>query len=181
MKIYTKKGDKGTTSLIGGKTISKSDLRIQAYGSVDELNSFVGFAVSFIEDNEIKSALNKIQNELFAIGAQLADPNYNEKTAKGKTIINEDNIIFYENMIDKFEAETGPIQKFILPGGSKGAAIMHILRTVARRCERDVVSLSSKDPTPENIIKYLNRINDFFFSAARVINKRAGHNDVIWE
>lgn len=181
MKIYTKKGDEGDTMLIGGHKVKKSHPRIKAYGEVDELNSFIGLAAAEA-DKEFKEIFLNIQRDLFAIGAQLADPSYDEKNAKKtKTVITEEKITSFEKLIDKFDQEIEPLKSFILPGGSKKASLLHVLRTVTRRAERTVVELeTSGDKVPPLIIKYLNRLNDLFFTMARVQNKRDEQKDIPW-
>jgi cob(I)alamin adenosyltransferase len=180
MKIYTRKGDAGQTSLLNGQIVPKSNMRICAYGDVDELNSFIGLAITAV-DKELSDVLTSIQIDLFAIGAQLADPLYEEKKKKDKTIIGEESITRFEKLIDKYEEELEPLRSFILPGGGKKAAMLHILRTVSRRAERSVVNLvSTGEKVPEIIIKYLNRLSDLFFVMARLQNKRDGCQDVKW-
>jgi cob(I)alamin adenosyltransferase len=179
VKIYTKGGDKGDTSLIGGKRVPKSSKRINAYGDVDELNASIGVAISFIEDNEVRKLLEKIQSELFVVGSDLADPSYpdsiNNNPRVTDTMVKE-----LENVIDKYDQEVGAIQYFILPGGSREASLLHLARGIARRAERDCVELSSIERINPAIISYLNRLSDLLFMLARVMNKRRDINDVPW-
>jgi cob(I)alamin adenosyltransferase len=181
MKIYTKTGDKGKTGLFGGERVSKNSLRIEAYGTIDELNAFIGLAVTEIYDNSVKSVLHKIQNRLFTIGADLATPD-NEKNRK--TGIKRTPKIFYldlEKEIDKYEEKLEPLKNFILPGGSKGAAHLHICRTIARRAERKVVALNITEEIGKNIIIFLNRLSDLFFVLARYENAVTGTPDIKWK
>jgi cob(I)alamin adenosyltransferase len=188
MKIYTKTGDKGETGLIGGKRISKGDPRIVAYGSVDELNSNIGIAISSltVKDRhlflDLINIMTCIQSELFIVGSDLADPRYPAGNQdQYQTPRTEENMASaLEDAIDKFEAELEPITFFILPGGSIEASLLHITRTIARRAEI-AATLLSKDQTINPIVLvYLNRLSDFLFVAARLINKRLGIKDVAW-
>lgn len=181
MKIYTRKGDKGQTSLSDGTRVPKDDPRVAAYGDVDELNSFVGLAAAEIDLPEVRETLRSIQSDLFAIGAQLANPSYDPGKAKEKTRITEERVAEFERLIDRYEESTGPIKVFILPGGSRQAALVHVLRSVARRAERSVVTLSQRAPVPDIVLKYMNRVNDLFFAMARYVNHRLGVRDIEWK
>jgi len=179
VKIYTRGGDKGETSLIGGKRTSKSSARIDAYGSVDELNSAIGLAISFIDDKEVKGILEGVQNELFIVGSDLADPSYPEnpnKTAR----VSDAMVKHMESIIDKYEEEIGSIQYFILPGGTKEASLLHLARGIARRAERAAVELSLSESVNPAVIVYLNRLSSLLFVFARLMNKRKGVKDVAW-
>lgn len=181
MKIYTKTGDKGETGLFGGERITKSSLRIEAYGTIDELNAFIGFAVSVITDDSIKILLNKIQNQLFTVGTDLATQE-NEKTKKLN--IKRTPSYFYKDIeeeIDKYHTKLDELKNFILPGGSKGAALLHVCRTICRRAERNVVALNSTVKIGENIIIFLNRLSDLFFVLARYENAVTGTPDIRWK
>ncbi len=178
MKIYTGKGDKGETGLYGGKRVQKNSPRIEAYGIVDELNSFVGLAITETVDKDVKALLLKIQSQLFTVGADLATPE--EKMQEGDGTPEE----FYssiEKEIDKFDAKLEELKSFILPGGSKSSAHLHVCRTVARRAERAVVSLKNSVEIDDNILIFLNRLSDLFFVLARYENKVSGNPDVKWE
>ncbi len=180
MKIYTKTGDKGETGLFGGERVSKDSLRISAYGAIDELNAFVGFAITEVEDENVKSELLKIQNELFVVGSDLATPE-NEKTVKLN--IQRTPEAFYkdlEQLIDKYDAQLEELRNFILPGGSKSSALLHICRTICRRAEREVVSLKNTVTIGDNIVIFLNRLSDLLFVLSRFENKVSNHSDVIW-
>jgi len=180
MKIYTKTGDKGETGLFGGERVSKDSIRISAYGTIDELNSFIGYTITEIKDASVKDNLFKIQNFLFTIGFDLATPE-TEKNAKlniqrtPELFINE-----IEKMIDHYDAKLDELKNFILPGGSKGASLLHICRTVCRRAEREVVSLKNSVTIGDNIIIFLNRLSDLFFVLSRYENKVSNHPDTIW-
>lgn len=183
MKIYTKTGDKGETGLIGGKRTSKADPRIVAYGTVDELNSSIGLAISFLGQkaplSDIFNALVQVQNDLFVVGSDLADPDYPK--SKYNTPRTEEKMVYVmENVIDGFESELMPITFFVLPGGSIEASLLHTSRGVARRAETVVVELSINETINPVIVMYLNRLSDLLFVAARLANKRLGITDVAW-
>jgi cob(I)alamin adenosyltransferase len=182
MKIYTRTGDKGETGLIGGKRVSKADPRIIAYGAVDELNSSVGLAISFLRQekqfSDLADVLVQVQNDLFVVGSDLADPTYPKA---GKTPrASEKMAAALEPIIDRFESELEPITFFILPGGSVEASILHQARGVARRAETGVVSLSKSEPINPAIVVYLNRLSDMLFVSARLANRRLGTPDIAW-
>lgn len=182
MKIYTKTGDKGDTGLIDGSRISKSDLRIIAYGVVDEANSHIGLIISNIEKNsifdDVKKILLNVQQDLFVLGAELANPN----TLKDDNmLVKREMISTIEKYIDKFESELAPLSNFILPGGSIESSLLHICRTVVRRAETSAVALAKEQKINQEILTYLNRISDLFFVLARVTNKRQKRNDIPWK
>lgn len=179
MKIYTRTGDRGKTSFIGGR-VDKDHIRVQTYGTIDEVNSFVGLAIAELDRNQfqaIAEELEKIQHELFDCGSDLANV-----TANVKYKVKQEMIDFLEERIDKYMDETPELTKFILPGGVKAAAYLHVARTVARRAEREVVTLmKTEDNVPTLVLTYLNRLSDYFFALARVINHRLGQKDVEYE
>jgi cob(I)alamin adenosyltransferase len=182
LKIYTKTGDKGDTGLIDGSRISKSDLRIIAYGEVDEANSHIGLIISNIEKNsifdDVKKILLDVQQDLFVLGAELANPN----TLKDDNmLVKREMISTIEKYIDNFESELAPISNFILPGGSIESSLLHICRTVVRRAETSAVALAKEQKINQEILTYLNRISDLFFVLARVTNKRQKRNDIPWK
>jgi cob(I)alamin adenosyltransferase len=181
MKIYTKTGDKGETSLHGGERVSKYDLRIRAYGTVDELNSILGIALTKISSLELKDVIKGLQNELFIVGADLATPEFQ----KGKKIkidrVDDKLILRLEKTIDHFDSRLPVLQKFILPGGSEGSLFLHFARTVCRRAEREVVNLSNNVDTGGKIIIYLNRLSDLLFVLARFENYSSNHPDIEWK
>lgn len=179
MKLYTRTGDKGKTSIIGGR-VDKDDIRVEAYGTVDEVNCFVGQAVTELDQELFKDILvdlEKIQHELFDCGGDLANI-----TEKREPKLKADAITYLENKIDELIAEAPELERFILPGGAKASASIHIARTVTRRSERLVVSLMKTDETtPVICLQYLNRLSDYFFALARVINCRLNVGDVEYE
>ncbi len=180
MKIYTKTGDKGETGLFGGERVSKDNVRICAYGTVDELNSFIGLAITEIKSDEVKNILIDIQNNLFVVGSDLATPE-NEKNKKlNIQRTSKDFISKAENDIDFISDKLEPLRNFILPGGSKGAALLHICRTIARRAEREIVQLKKMDYISDNIIVFFNRLSDLFFVLSRYENKVSGISDTKW-
>lgn len=176
MRIYTRTGDKGKTSIIGGR-VDKDDTRVEAYGTVDEVNCFVGQAIVELDPEifaDVLEDLEKIQHELFDCGGDLANV-----SVKRDSKLHQESIDYLEAKIDEFTAEAPELERFILPGGTKPAASIHIARTVTRRAERLVVKLSKADAKiPEVAQKYLNRLSDYFFALARVINYRLHVKDV---
>ena len=179
MKIYTKTGDGGDTRLFDGTMVRKYDDRVEAYGAVDELNSFIGAAASFLEDSELAPMLSAIQKDLFSVGAQLADPGCKDQS-RAKFKLPPDRITALETAIDTFETELPPLRQFILSGGSHAGAMLHVARTVCRRAERQVVGLSEKVEVNPGLIVYLNRLSDFLFVIARVVNHRQGKQEIPW-
>ncbi|MBC8105611.1 MAG: cob(I)yrinic acid a,c-diamide adenosyltransferase [Anaerolineae bacterium] len=186
MKIYTKTGDDGTTGLIGGERISKGDLRIDCYGTVDELNAAVGWA-AVVCDGSIGVLLQQIQHELFNIGSHLAVPdkspeqNDNAPSATPLPPLDEAMIARLEAEIDSAETMLQPLRQFILPGGSEAAARLHLVRTICRRAERLAVELARDHSVPSTIVTYLNRLSDWLFVQARLANQQAGVGDVTWK
>lgn len=178
MKIYTKKGDKGNTSLFGGTRVPKSSSRIEAYGTVDELNSVVGLAASHGLSEQGSEWIKKVQEDLFVLGADLATP----PTSKTRiNRIDEEAITFLEDAIDAMEENLEPLKNFILPGGSQQGATLHMARTICRRAERAAVKCSETEELSQLTIKYLNRLSDFFFVMARFENKHAGEPEESWK
>jgi cob(I)alamin adenosyltransferase len=182
VRIYTKTGDDGTTGLAGGKRLKKSDARVDAYGSVDELNAALGFARSLIGDEEIAQIVGRLQRELFVLGSDLAAPPAPNTPAPVSTMprITAAMVERLEREIDRFADEVGPLTSFILPGGSKDAAAMHIARCVCRRAERTIATLASRDDIGEFILPYINRLSDHLFELARLINYRLGVPEHAW-
>jgi len=177
MKIYTKTGDEGKTSLFDNSRVWKSDERIMSYGSVDELNSSLGIALSLDLDNEIKDILIKIQNDLFVVGSDLANPNMSDK----KIRTTPEMITFLEQKIDLLEPQLEPLTSFILPGGTLLASIIHMSRTISRRAETYVVELSKTQKINKEAAIYLNRLSDLMFVLARTINNRKNIPDIVWK
>jgi cob(I)alamin adenosyltransferase len=185
MKIYTKTGDAGTTALFGGTRVKKYNLRIDSYGTVDELNSYIGLIKDQEIDNTIKDSLLKIQNELFTLGSMLATPPDKEILKNGKErlnipIIDDNAILFLENEIDKMDAELPQMTHFILPGGHQAVSFCHIARCVCRRAERLSVELNDHETLNNDILKYLNRLSDFLFVLARKLSKDLSIEEIKW-
>ena len=182
MKIYTRTGDTGLTSLHGGKRVPKDDLRVDAYGSVDETNSLLGAALAEKPDVSIANVLQKIQADLFEAGTDLAKPSQELKSKSENSTwqIVPEHVAILEKFIDDFETVLEPLHSFILPGGSKVSAFLHIARTTCRRAERRVVQLKRKEEVNEEVIRYLNRLSDLLFVMARLGNKHAGIVEPTW-
>ena len=178
MKIYTKGGDEGETGLYGGSRVAKDAFRIRTYGTLDELNAWIGVALA---EGELAVAtqvdLRRIQGELFQLGAELATPR-GKSVAAG--LIELTHVTALETRIDEMELELSPLKTFILPGGSKGSAWLHVARTVTRRAERALVSLNRAEPLRSPVLQYLNRLSDYFFVLARYSNQLAGVSDIPW-
>lgn len=181
MKIYTKKGDAGETGLYGGDRVAKDHLRIHAYGTLDELNAFLGAAISALADDpsvgELRGWLTRIQGELFQLGAELATP-IGKKVASA--LVEEKEVAMLETEIDAMEQALPPLRHFILPGGTPIASHIHCARAVARRAERELVSLGRQEEVRPVALKYLNRLSDALFVCARYANHLAGVADVPW-
>ena len=176
MKLYTKTGDDGTTQLMGGMRVPKNNLRVTAYGEVDELNAAIGLALSGCDDDELTTTLRRIQSDLFTLGAKLAT--LREKSDEPR--IDQSHVHRLEQWIDAATDETPPLRNFILPGGTSTAAALHLARTINRRAERVVVDLGEQEPVDQCLIVYLNRLSDLLFVLARRANHRAGVPDIVW-
>jgi len=178
MKIYTKTGDTGETSLYGGQRVLKDVIRVETYGTVDECNAVLGLAVGAIEDAEAKAIVTRIQGELFEVGADLATP-----LERGETVprVRPEETAALEAEIDRFEEELDPLRHFILPGGSAGGAFLHQARAVCRRAERHLVTLETAEAINPEVGRYLNRLSDHLFVLARLVNHRAGAPETKWE
>ena len=177
--VYTATGDKGTTSLVGGKRVDKDDVRIEAYGTVDELNAHVGLLDNLHNiPSDTKKFLRVIQNKLFNIGAYLATESDQGAAAPG---LDADDIKTIENKIDLLDSELPPLRNFVLPGGSRISSRAHICRTVARRCERRVVTLMHSAYVDPNVLTYLNRLSDYFFVLARYNNIQNQVEENVWD
>lgn len=181
LKIYTKTGDKGKTSLIGGTKVSKTDIRIESYGTIDELNSFIGLLGDSTSDEHCKTSLKEIQDRLFTIGASLAcDPRKNSLMTIPD--LKEEDVVFLEKEIDDMEKTLEPLKSFILPGGHTVVSIAHITRSVCRRAERICVQLQENESNVEPLIlKYLNRLSDYLFVLARYIAHQLKIKEVLWK
>ncbi len=167
-------GDNGETALIGKKS-SKTDLRVEAYGTVDELNSFVGLSISFLKDARLEKILEKIQNDLFELGSELADASKNPKQK-----ISAENVKWVEETMTELEKELKPIKKFVLPTGSRSASFLHVARTICRRCERRIVTVNEKEKINSEVLRYINRLSDLLFVLARVANQRLNVEEKTW-
>ncbi len=181
MRIYTRTGDEGTTGLFGGGRVAKDDPRVEAYGDVDELNAVIGLARATDPDPRIDEILVAVQRDLFAIGALLATPDpVKMREHLEKARIDDARIAQLEHTIDEGEAELLPLRAFILPGGTRKAATLHVARTVCRRAERRLVHLAHDVELPPLAAIYLNRLSDLLFVLARVATRRAGAGEVTW-
>ena len=183
-KIYTKTGDKGETSLYGWTRVSKAAARVESYGTLDELNAFIGLAKAEISDEKVLNQLQKIQFYLFTVGSEAATPTDKMFLANGKSrldlLISEEEITELELWMDDFDAELEPLKFFILPSGGKAAATIHVCRTVCRRAERSMVFLRETEEVRPELIKYLNRLSDYLFVLARYISKISGEKEDFW-
>ena len=180
MKIYTKTGDDGTTSLFHGGRVKKHDLRVEAYGCVDELNSYFGVIASFCESHqEIKEWVLSLQSKLFVLGSDLATPL--EANVKKVLRISNEDVKQLEEMIDKMDSVLPPLQSFILPGGSVLSSFIHVARAACRRCERRVTELGEQEKINQEDVKFLNRLSDLLFVLARYVNYLEGVLDIPWE
>jgi cob(I)alamin adenosyltransferase len=178
-RIYTRTGDEGKTGLFGGGRVSKANTRVEAYGAVDELNAVVGMALAQELEPVMEALLREMQADLFAIGAHLATPG--GRAESHLPPLPSARIAEWEEWIDRAEDRLAPLRAFILPGGTRAAAALHLARTVCRRAERRVVALMESDSVDAIILVYLNRLSDLLFVAARVENARAGVDDMRWE
>ncbi|MDU1890227.1 MAG: cob(I)yrinic acid a,c-diamide adenosyltransferase [Dysgonomonas sp.] len=177
--IYTKTGDKGTTSLVGGKRVAKAHLRLEAYGTTDELNSFVGFLIEQIEDEHDLKILSYIQHKLFTVGSYLATET-EAISPKAASIITDKDIALLEGEMDRMDNELPPLRQFVLPGGSESAARAHICRTVCRRAERCVYRVKEEYPVDDHILMFINRLSDYFFLLARRESNKKG-KEIYWD
>ena len=179
-RVYTRTGDDGTTALGGGARVAKNHLRIEAYGAVDELNSTIGAALASGVAEELVEALEGVQNELFHLGADLCAPEDDEERLPGPRI-EERHVLGLETTIDRLSATLPPIENFLLPGGSPGAAQLHVARTVCRRAERRLVALSKHEAVSRWTLRYLNRLSDALFVMARSENRAKGVEEPLWD
>lgn len=177
--IYTKTGDKGTTSLVGGTRVSKTHIRLEAYGTVDELNSNLGLLITYLPDERDRNFVQQVQDKLFAVGSHLA-------TDREKTKLNEVSVITpelvetMEHEIDRLDVILPPLSAFVLPGGSRGAAVCHICRTVCRRAERRILVLAEQVEISAELLAYVNRLSDYLFVLARKINHDEKKDEIFW-
>lgn len=180
--LYTRTGDEGKTALFGGKRVAKDHPRVIAYGTIDELNAVLGVAASFIRQKRLLATLQAIQNELFDIGAELASDQPVRRAAKRKDAFRLDaaRTAWIEGLIDDYDARVPPLRTFVLPGGSRAAALLHHARTVCRRAEREVVTLARRERVNPAVLTYLNRLCDLLFVLARYANKSSRRNELLW-
>jgi cob(I)alamin adenosyltransferase len=179
-KVYTRTGDDGSTSLGSGQRVAKDSLRIEAYGTVDELNSQIGVALAYGVNETVAEALRTIQNDLFHLGSDLSVLEADKKHLPVPRI-EERHVAALERLMDRLTRELSPLENFVLPGGAPGAAQLHVARTVCRRTERLVIALSRSEPVGAHTIQYLNRLSDALFVMARHENKRRKAADVLWD
>ncbi len=177
MPIYTRFGDKGKTALHTGKTVSKASTRVEAYGNLDELNSFLGVVLFELKDKKIKAEILQIQNDLFEIGANLAGPGEKGYSGFGEKL--KKRVLEFEKTIDVLTNKLPKLKNFILPGGKTGS-LLHYARTVSRRAERRTVALAGKEEVLEEVLIYLNRLSDLLFTFARYINYKEKQKETIW-
>ena len=181
MKVYTKTGDKGQTSLVGGQRVSKCCNRLESYGTVDELNSHIGVLITYANDKADQQFLTTVQANLFVVGGYLATDNSKREVRKGN-IVTEEMVADVEREIDRLQELLPPLKLFILPGGARSAAYAHVCRTVCRRAERQILRLVEEGAEVDNnVIAYINRLSDYFFVLARKLNVDAEVQDVVWK
>ncbi len=180
MRIYTKTGDTGETALFGGGRVPKHDVRVAAYGEIDELNALLGVAGTALADADIRAFIEQIQPDLFILGAHLATPSETRGRRPALPPLPSERVSAFEGMIDQAEAELPPLDAFVMPGGSSGGAALHHARTVCRRAERAVVRLAAEDSVDPEVLVYLNRLSDLLFVLARLENLRAGVAERRW-
>lgn len=179
MKIYTKTGDNGTTSLVGGTRVSKATLRIDTYGTVDELNAYIGLVRDQIVNEGRRDLLKEIQDRLFTIGAILASEP--EQVKRAIPDLHEEDVTLLENEMDSMTDQVPPLRLFVLPGGHQSVSFAHVARTVCRRAERLVITLAENEPIEPLVIKYLNRLSDYLFVLSRKMTQELGTEEVTWK
>ncbi len=180
MKLYTKTGDKGTTGLIGGTRVSKNDVRLEAYGTVDELNAHIGLLVARGVKTEHQNFLQNVQNLLFTVGSNLATDT-TKTEHKAASVMKDEYITAVESEIDRLDAQLTPLTYFTLPGGTQVAAQCHVCRTVARRAERRIIDMSNVYPVDNKVIIYVNRLSDYFYILSRILLKEENIEEIAWK
>lgn len=181
MKIYTKTGDSGTTGLVGGKRVPKTHVRLEAYGTVDELSAHLGVLQTYLSSEEDASLIQWVQNRLFDLSSRLATEDDSPYLAQ-MAMIGDDEVARLEKAIDEVQQELPPLRSFVLPGGSRGSAFCHVCRTVCRRAERRVLAMVDEEiAVDERIVAFLNRLSDFLFVLARKMNNLSGCEEIFWE
>lgn len=184
--IYTKTGDKGMTSLVGGQRVSKTDLRLEAYGTVDELNSQLGLLLTEVSDASDHALLNEVQNHLFVVGGYLAT-DQSTTQLRAQTVVTPAMIESLEKAVDEIDSSLPKLRAFVLPGGTRGASMAHVCRTVCRRAERRILALNNQlkerneAELDANVLSYMNRLSDFLFVLARKMNIIEGQDEIIWK
>jgi cob(I)alamin adenosyltransferase len=179
-KLYTRHGDRGETSLFGGERVPKDSLRVEAYGQLDHLSATIGLLVVSLSDDEVAGELRQVQNDLFDLGAELATPPDSRLQYKLPQLIGEPDWRRLEGLLDAYDAQVPPLRTFVLPGGHETAARAHLARTTCRTAERAVVRLAHEEEVRADVLTYLNRLSDFLFVCARLLNHRAGVDEVTW-
>jgi cob(I)alamin adenosyltransferase len=177
--VYTKTGDSGTTALIGGSRVPKTHIRLEAYGTIDELNSFIGLLVSYIEDHNEKLFLQQVQNKLFAVGSYLAT-DQSKAAIKKVSVITDEDIDKIEDRIDRIDSDLPPLRAFVIPGGTRASSAAHVCRTVCRRAERRIISMAEEYPVSQELLSYINRLSDYFFVLSRKTNLDADNQEIFW-
>ncbi|WP_420130412.1 cob(I)yrinic acid a,c-diamide adenosyltransferase [Longimicrobium sp.] len=180
-KLYTRHGDQGETSLFGGERVPKDHLRVEAYGQLDHLSATIGLLVVSLSDDEVAAELRQVQNDLFDLGAELATPPDSRLQYKLPQLIGEADWRRLEGLLDAYDAQVPPLRTFVLPGGHETAARAHLARTTCRTAERAVVRLAHEEEVRADVLTYLNRLSDFLFVCARLLNHRAGVHEVTWQ
>lgn len=178
--IYTKTGDQGMTSLVGGVRVSKLHPRLEAYGTVDELNSQIGLLITYITDETERTCLTEIQRKLFSVGSYLAT-DQEQRTLREQSRIVPEEVEQLEQAIDRIDSELPPLRLFVLPGGARGAAVCHVCRTVCRRAERRILALGEECGIDSNLLAYVNRLSDYLFVLSRKINVLEKCDEIIWK
>ena len=179
MKIYTKTGDKGTTSLVGGTRVPKTHIRLEACGTVDELNSNLGLLITYLLDGKDKDFLQQVQDRLFAVGSHLVTDR-EKMELKEASIISSEQVEMVEREIDRLDTLLPPLSAFILPGGSRGAAVCHVCRTVCRRAERRILALAEQVEIASELLAYVNRLSDYLFVLSRKMNQDDKKGEIFW-
>jgi len=177
--VYTRTGDKGTTSLVGGTRVPKTHARLEAYGTIDELNSFIGLLITYLPEGDEKAFLEQVQNNLFVIGSNLAT-DQRITQLRAVSVITPEMIASMEQRIDEVDASIPPLTAFVLPGGSRGAAVCHVCRTVCRRAERRILNLSEQAEVSPELLAYINRLSDYLFVLSRKINQDEKKEEIFW-
>ncbi len=185
-RVYTRTGDKGTTALVGGARVSKDAARIEAYGTIDELSSFIGLARVFNAEaspnpaqQRLEQILKQLQSELFDLGSELATPPEGEY--EGMYRVGDEQVRALEHLIDECQKDLEPLKSFILPGGGRVSGFLHVARTVCRRAEREILRLARSEPVGEFVLPYVNRLSDLLFVLSRWIGKHSGESEYLWE